>query len=139
MNFLLERLHRSQYAIVSEDDSDRNENDREVAVPALRCNHSRSRLAFLTTSTILVMIAGVGGFLIGVAMSLDFRGSYMPVGTVPQGQSRLFSRTCHSDSSVPIGRLSKNFQYNETFAAVPSTTVTREPVWDSLLPSKSKI
>lgn len=136
MVFLMKWLRRNRYAPVIKDDCDCDEADTVVALPASRCKNTRSELRYLMALILIIMTTGVAGFLMGIAMSGQSLGSYKLARSAPQGQFHPSPRSHYSDSKVHIGHLSKTFVYNETFAAIPSTTVTREPIWDSLLPSE---
>ena len=63
---------------------------------------------------------------------------------VLQPKARIFDigssdATCLPLLAVPVGTTWEVFQYNSSFAAPPPQEGGSEPVWDSMIPSKSKI
>ena len=99
------------------------------------CSH-RFQLAVLV---ILLLLAGTAGFFIGLSFPRNrLDTSWIPY-TVPQGSSFPKYRECPSLTSylsVNTGLSNETFRYNESFAAPPPQEGGREPVWDSLIPSK---
>lgn len=88
----------------------------------------------------VILFAGVAGFILGAH---DFRkqqpgreGDAMPQGAFDYFQLRNIST--ETSLIVPIGLTIATFKYNESFASPPLAKGSTEPVWDSLIPSKSK-
>lgn len=88
----------------------------------------------------VILFAGVAGFILGAHVFRKQQpgreGDAMPQGAFDCFQLRNIS--AEKSLIVPIGLTIVTFKYNESFASPPLARASTEPVWDSLIPSKSK-
>ena len=99
----------------------------------------RSRSFYSVLSAIFVTLAGVAGYLLGTLKSHGRCEVGRVAGTVAQGKASA-QRTqiiTYISEIVPIG--TSRQMYNSSFAAPPPKAARSEPVWDSMIPSKSQI
>lgn len=102
----------------------------------------QSRYCYLILSAILITLAGAAGYLLGTLKNYNQCEIKHLVGTVIRGRypsNNLIVSPAYLLDVVPIGSSHEIFQYNSSFAAPPPKEGGSEPVWDSMIPSKSDI
>lgn len=109
-------------------------------------DRARTKLLKLSAQALLggfitiILFAGVAGFILGAHVFRKQQpgreGDAMPQGTFDYFQPRNINT--ETSLIVPIGLTIATFKYNESFATPPLARGSTEPVWDSLIPSKSK-
>ena len=100
------------------------------------------RYFYLILSTIFIALAGAAGYLLGTLKNHNQCEVEHLIGTVTRGRypsNNLIVSPTYLLGIVPIRTSREIFQYNSSFAAPPPKEGGSEPVWDSMIPSKSNV
>ena len=124
---------------------DDNEEKVKSTGKSRRCLNSSSEwllYCFIALLATIVALAALTGYLWDTLQRSNQAQSKQLQGTAVQGTTLKDLKlivTAFLPKIVEIGVIKKSFQYNTTYATPPPESGGPEPMWDSMIPSRSDI